>query len=171
MRPISSKCLVLALLICTLSSKTLSQDQSPAANPATSAAASDRFLGPWKLNTDKTAHSGIRSETITIELQGMNFKFTYDTLAENGTESHWSCVTDMKGSVVKPAQVNGQPMNGKSRITRIDSGAFKEESAVVKDEYKVSADGKTLKLNRTFLVKTYPQIIPEKVQLLFERIG
>jgi hypothetical protein len=132
--------------------------------------ASDRFVGAWKLNTDKTTHSGIQGETITIELQGNNFKFTYDWMAENGTELHWWYVTDMKGSVVKPIQVNGQPMSGESRITRLASGAFKVESAILKDEYKVSADGKTMKLHRTFLVKTSPQRIPEEVQLVFERV-
>jgi len=145
------------------------QDKTQSANQIASLGVADRFIGVWKLNADKTSRSGTVSELITIESQGKDFKFTYDWSAENGTELHWWYVTDMKGGIVKPTQANGQPMSGKPRITRIDSGSFKIESEVLKDIYKVSADGQTMKLQRKYLIDVAPHILPKEIRLVFDR--
>jgi hypothetical protein len=133
------------------------------------ASPADRFIGVWKLNVDKSSRTGLVSESITIESQESNVKFTYDRLGENGTELHWWFVTDMKGGTVKPTQVNGRPMSGESRITRLDSYRFKDESAMQQDEYEVSANGQTMIIKRTNFLKHRPPQIPKQMRLVYER--
>src|SRR6267142_3454289 len=45
----------------------------------------DRFIGEWKLNTEKSSRVGIESETVKIETAGNEYRFEYDRGAENGT--------------------------------------------------------------------------------------
>ncbi len=93
------------------------------ASPA-DAPTSVSFLGKWKLNVDKSPGIGIKSELITIESDGKNFKITYDRVFENGTTFGCSMVTRMKGDVVRPIETNGEPMKVEFRVTRKAPGAF-----------------------------------------------
>jgi hypothetical protein len=172
MEPRALRCFILAFLLGALSVSSVARRQEQTSLPAPPArpAETDRFVGAWKLNTEKTTHSGIQSEMITIESQGNDFKLTFDWLAENGTELHWWYVTDMKGGSVKATQVNGRPMSGEVRFTRLNSSAFREESVVLRDEYKVSGDGQTLRIHRTFLMNTAPHKLPKDVLLVFDRV-
>jgi len=145
------------------------QDKNQASTQVASQGVPDRFIGVWKLRVDKAPHAGTFSQVITIEGQGKDYKFTYDQSAGNGTEYHWWYVTDMKGEIVKPVQINGQPMPGKPRITRIDSSSFKVEGEIQKDVYKVSSDGQTMELQRTYLVQTARPNMLQDVRLLFDR--
>jgi hypothetical protein len=145
------------------------QDKTPPPTQVGSPIAVDRFIGVWKLNLDKSSRTGTASELITIESQESNVKFTYDWLAENTTELHWWFVTDMKGGSVKHTQVNGRPMSSESRITRLDSYRFTDESSMKRDQYQVSADGKTMTIQRTNLFNPAPHKIPKEMRLVFER--
>ena len=143
------------------------QDKKQASNSIASQETLDRFIGVWKLRVDKTQSAGTFSQVITIEDQGKDYRFTYD-LAVNGKENHLSYVTDMKGETVKSVQKDGQPAPGKSRITRIDSSSFKVESEIGRDIYKVSADGLTMKVKKTYSVTTRPNVLKDG-ELLFDR--
>lgn len=108
---------------------------------------------------------------ITIEIQGSDYKFLYDQLAENGTEMNWWFVTDMKGGCVKDIQVDGRPMSSTSCIKRIDSRSFVDDMAIIKDQYKVSSDGKALIVHRTFIPpRSVATRVPRKVKLFFDRV-
>ena len=74
----------------------------------------------------------------------------------------------MKGEATRPIQTNGHPMPGKSRVTRIDSGSFKVEGEIQTDVYKVSSDGETMKLQRTYSVQTRPNVLHD-ANLVFDR--
>jgi hypothetical protein len=143
------------------------QDNNQVSTQIAPQGVSDRFIGVWKLRVDKT-HAGTFSQVITIEGQGKDYKFTYDQSFGNGTEYHWSYVTDMKGEATRPIQTNGHPMPGKSRVTRIDSGSFKVEGEIQTDVYKVSSDGETMKLQRTYSVQTRPNVLHD-ANLVFDR--
>jgi hypothetical protein len=139
-------------------------------SPASPPVVADHFVGVWKLNTDKSSHSGMVSESVVIETQGSDFKFLYDWLAENGTDLHWWFVTDMKGGCVKETQVNGKPMASQSCITRMDSKAFVNDTKILKDEYKVSADGETLVVRTTFKLSPNGKKLHEQ-KLVFDRVA
>ena len=127
------------------------QDKNQASTQIASQGLPDRFIGVWKLRTDKWSHAGTFNELITIESQGgVDYKFTYDLSTEKGKEYHWSYVTHMKGEIVQPTQMNGQPWPSKIRVTRVDSSTYKEEGDIQKDVYKVNSDGQTMKLQRTY---------------------
>ena len=145
------------------------QDNNQAASTQTALqGVPDRFIGVWKLRMDKTPHARAFGEVITIEGQGKNYKFTYDQSFENGTENHLWYVTEMKGEIVTDTHMNGQPIPGKFRITRIDSGSFEVDGEIQKDVYKVSSDGQTMKLQRTYSVHTRPNVLHD-ISLVFDR--
>jgi hypothetical protein len=123
--------------------------ESPSSSSPTKSS-SDDFVGAWQLNPGKSPHSGIERESITIEAKDGEYKFTYDSLSENGTELNWWFSTDMKGDCVKATQVNGRPINGEDCITRLGPRKFVNENAILKDVYEASSDGRTLKLHRHF---------------------
>ncbi len=115
--------------------------------------ASDRFIGEWKLNTEKSSRVGIESETIKIETTGSEYRFEYDEALENGTALHWWFVTDMKGGCVKQTQKNGQPMSSQSCVLRVDANRFVDSNKppILRSEYKVSRDGQRMTEQRTLL--------------------
>ena len=171
MKPQISNPLVIAAMFVALVPLSLAaghQDNNQASNQIASQGVSDRFVGIWKLRADKTSQTGSLSQVITIEGQGKDYKFTYHLSVGNGTENHLWYVTEMKGEIVTAAHLNGQPVPGKSRITRIDSSSFKEEGEVQTDVYKVSPDGQTMKLQRTYSVQTRPNVLHD-VSLVFDR--
>src|SRR5579862_6332393 len=135
------------------------RDNNQASNQIAPQGVSDRFIGIWKLRVDKTSQAVSFSQVLTIEGQEQGYKFTYDQSVGTGTENHWWYVTDMKGETVKPMQMNGQPMPGKPRVTRIDSTSFKVEGEVQRDVYKVSPDGQTMKLQRSYSAQTRPNVL------------
>ncbi|HKM67334.1 MAG TPA: hypothetical protein VJX70_09230 [Candidatus Acidoferrum sp.] len=145
------------------------QDKSQASTQIASQGIPDRFIGVWKLRVDNTPHAGTFGQVITIEGQGKNYKFTYDLSVGNGTEDHLWYITEMKGEIVTAKHMNGQPVSGKSRITRIDSSSFKVEGQVQKDVYKVSSDGQTMKLQRTYFVQAGRPNVLRDALLLFDR--
>jgi hypothetical protein len=153
MKPqISNRLVIAAMFVATvpLSLAAGHQDNNQASTQTVLQGVPDRFIGVWKLRVDRPPHAGTFSEVMTIEGRGKNYKFTYDQSFGNRTEYHLWYVTEMKGEIVTDTHVNGQPKPGKSRITRIDSGSFKVEGEIQKDVYKVSSDGQTMKLRRTF---------------------
>lgn len=127
----------------------------------------DRFLGIWKFNPEGSSPSGITSEQITIEFHDGQYKFSGDHLGENGTELHWWYVTSMSGETVKPTQVNGLPMSDEYRVTRLAPDFFRVESKILKEEYKVSRDGRIMMIQRKYLVLS--KGMPNLQTLRFDR--
>jgi len=123
----------------------------------------DRFIGEWKLNTEKSSRVGIESETVKIETAGNEYRFEYDRGAENGTVLHWWFVTDMKGECVKHTEKNGQSMSSQSCVKRLDGNRFVDSTIFGKDEYEVSRDGRRMTLHRTLL--------HAKMTLVFDRVS
>jgi hypothetical protein len=159
--------LAIVLLINATPLSGLSQEKQPVTPPTT-----DRFVGMWKLNVDKSSRSGIDKESIsitTVESEEKEFKFVFDWLADNGTELQWWFVTDMKGGVSKHTQVNGRAMSSESCITRLDSDRFVDDTKILKDEYKVSADGQTVTVRRTYKQSFNGKKLPE-YKLVFDRV-
>jgi len=142
--------------------------ENPPSRPESSVV--EGFIGSWRFNPDKSRNSGTERESINIELRDGAYKFTYDWLAENGTELNWWFVTDMKGGCVKHTQVNGQPMTSKSCVTRLSTRKFVDET-ILRDEYEVSSDSRTLKLHRKFKVPpTVRMSAPKDAILVFDRV-
>ena len=168
--PKSNRLVIAAMFIAMVPISLLAghQDNNQATTRNDSQEAPDRFIGVWKLRADKTPQAATFSEVMTIEGQGKFYKFTYDQSFGNGAEEHLCYVTEMKGEIVTEPCVNGQPKPGKSRVTRIDSGTFKMESEIQKDVYKVSSDGQTMKLQRTYSMQTRPNVLHD-VSLVFDR--
>lgn len=139
-------------------------------SPPSQSSAVDAFIGAWKFNPEKSSHSGTERESINIELRDGAYRFTYDWLAENGTELNWWFATDMKGGCVALTQVNQQPMNGKSCVTRLTSHKF-VDTHLFKDEYEVSSNGRTMKLHRKFIVPPSVRMTaPKDAILVFDRV-
>jgi hypothetical protein len=168
--PISNQLVVAAMVTAMVSFPlaAVHQDNSQASNNAAVQGIPDRFIGVWKMRVDKTRLPGSFSEVVTIEGLGKNYKFTYDQSFGNGTENHWWYVTEMEGKIVTDTHMNGQPTPGKSRITRIDSESFKVEGEIQKDVYKVSSDGQTMKLQRTYSMQTRPSVLHD-TSFVFDR--
>jgi len=146
------------------------QDKPPSSSPQiASPESADRFIGVWKLNVDKSSYTGMVREQITIEFSGGDVKFTYESLNENGVELNYSFLTDMKGGVVKQTQMDGRPMNSRSRITRLDSHRFREDSPIEVDESKVSSDGRSMEVKRTYILEPLPPHVPKRVRLVYDR--
>jgi hypothetical protein len=160
--------IIVVLLLTASPLPGLSQEKQPLPLSTT-----DRFVGMWKLNTDKSSRSGIDRESISItrvESEENEFKFVFDWLGDNRTELQWWFVTDMKGGISKHTQVNGRPMTSKSCITRLDSNTFVDDTKILKDEYKVSADGQTLIIRRNFKQSLNDKKLPEE-RLVFDRVS
>lgn len=144
--------------------------QENSASSPSEASVTDSFIGAWKFNPDKSFRSGTERESINIELKDGAYKFTYDWLAENGTELNWWFVTEMKGGCVKHTQVNGEPMTSKSCVTRLSPRKFVDDT-ILRDQYEVSSDGRTLKLHREFKVPPSVRMPkPNDAILVFDRV-
>jgi len=138
---------------------------SPSESPVT-----DDFIAAWKFNPHKSVNSGTEKETITIELNDGAYKFTYDWLSEKGVELNWWFVTDMKGECVKHNQVNGEPMTTKSCVTRLSPRKFVDDT-ILRDQYEVSSDGRTLTLRREFKVPPAVRMPkPKDALLVFDKV-
>jgi hypothetical protein len=128
----------LCLLFCFIASA--QKEASPNATPAT-----DRFIGTWKLNVDKSS-AAPESEILTIEPEGSKFKFACQTSYGNGTTLKYWVITDMNGGYLKLTQFDGRPMNEEWSITRKSRDAFTVDSRPPGSQvsYEVSADGQTM---------------------------
>lgn len=158
---------MIAVLIFLLAAASLFSQDNP--SPSAERSTMDDFIGAWTFNPDKSSHSGTERESINIELKDGAYKFTYDWLAENGTELNWWFVTDMKGGCVKHTQVNGQPMSSRSCMKRLSPHKFVDDTMLT-DEYEVSSNGRTLKLRRKFRVPPNVQMTaPKDAILVFDR--
>jgi hypothetical protein len=126
--------------------------QQPATLPTPPRAASDPVVGIWRLNVDKSTHPPAASELITIVSQGSDLKLTFDIKQDNEYNPHYELVTDMKGATVKPTYADGKPTNDAWRVTRNGPNAFEMQLLGPfggwRDEYEISADGKTLTMHR-----------------------
>ncbi len=122
-----------------------------AAQTAPSAAPIDRFLGTWKLTTQK-APGVPEHESIKIERVKDGIKFTHDISFESDTELNYWGVMNSKGAFVTMTQTNGKPMNEQWRITHIDKDTLviEERPILGKKEYKLSTDGQTMTERRTY---------------------
>ena len=121
-----TKAIVVATLLFATISFLFCQENPPSSPPQSPTP--DAFVGTWKFNPKKSSRSGTERESINIEVRDGAYRFTYDWLAENGTELNWWFVTDMKGVCVAHTQVNGQPMTSKSCVTRLTSHKFVDET-------------------------------------------
>jgi len=108
-------------------------------------------------------------EAITIEFENGHVKFTCEYLNESGVEFNYWFVTEMNGDVVKQTQMDGRPMNSHTRVTRLGPDRFREDSPIEVDEYKVSSDGHSMKVVRTYTLKPLPPKVPKQVQLVYDR--
>ena len=158
---------VAALVVATVS-LLMSQENQPSSQHESSAM--DAFVGAWKFNPDKSLNSGTEREAINIELNGGAYKFTYGWLSEKGVQLNWWFVTDMKGGCVKHTQVNGEPITSKSCVTRLSPHTFVDDT-ILRDQYEVSSDGRTLKLHREFKVPPSVRMPkPKDAILVFDRV-
>jgi len=125
--------------------------QQPTVAPDAIQAAADPIIGSWKLNIDKSTNPTAESELITIIRQGNQFQIIFQAMQSNKYNPHYQVVTDMKGTTSKLVQSDGKPMSDEWRVTRNQPNAFVVESVGPfggkKEEYTVSADGKTLKVH------------------------
>ena len=150
-RLISATLMGIPLFLAACSSHKAAAPPVPAA-PGLTSQAGDRFIGTWKIDLAKTTAPGIAAETIIIEPQGASYKFIEDCVGENESRLHFWMVTDMQGGEVTLTQMNGQPMSGRWRFTRLSATAFVIESAGVipgKQEFEVSPNGQTLTVRDT----------------------
>jgi hypothetical protein len=60
-------------------------------------------------------------------------------------------------------------MPGKLHVTRIDSSRFKVKGEIQREIYKVSSDGQTMNLQRTYLVQVGSPNMVKDALLLFDR--
>jgi len=133
-------------------------------------ASSGDFVGAWKLNTDKSSHSGIERESIQIDSQGDQYKFVYDRLGENGTELNWWFVTDMKGECVPHTLVNGKPMSSNSCITRSSPRKFVDDTKFLHEDYEVSSDSRQLIVHTQLKLQDPGKPLPV-VKSVFDRVA
>ncbi|MGB8495811.1 MAG: hypothetical protein WCE53_15535 [Candidatus Acidiferrum sp.] len=126
-------------------------------------------MGKWKLNLHKSLLTGMVSDRIKVEFQEGYVRFTRDSLNENGFEDHYTFTTDMKGGIAKEAQQNGRTIKGWSRVTRLDSSRFREESLLAIDEYRVSPDGRSMENKRSIILKTLPSGVPKRMRFFYDR--
>jgi hypothetical protein len=163
-----SKTITVTTLLVITASFLMCQEKPPS-SPSESSVA-DSFIGAWKFNPDKSLNSGTEGESINIELNDGAYKFTYDWLSEKGVQLNWWFVTDMKGGCVKHTQVNGEPMTSKSCVTRLSPRKFLDDT-MLRDQYEVSSDGRTLKLHREFKVPPSVRMPkPKDAILIFDRV-
>ena len=131
--------------------------------PPAPTSAVDPVSGAWKLNVDKSTNPPVASELLTIVAQGTDFRLTFDITQDNEYNPHFEVVSDMKGETVKPTYAGGEGTTDTWRVTRKETNKFEMELIGPfggwKDEYEVSADGKTLKCHR----------IPSKTGLVVTR--
>lgn len=142
---------VLSILIC-MGSHFLCAQLSAAPQPQ------DHFLGTWKLNKEKSAHTGYaEQQSFTVERQGSKYKFTYVYSDSKGVEHrHWF-LTDMKGTWAVIVGLNlPEPVH--AYVVRKDSDGFEvfNEFASINEHYSVSADGKTMTVRRQLFVDNEP---------------
>ena len=115
--------------------------------PPQSMRPADPIVGAWKLNIDKSTNPTAEAEILTVARQGDEFKLTFMAMQSSRYNPHYEVVTDMKGTISKPTD-SGKPMNDAWRFSRKEPNVFVKESVGSfgggKEEYTVSADGKTL---------------------------
>jgi hypothetical protein len=119
------------------------QEKSPTATQIDPPQPTDRFMGKWKLNLDKSWHTGMVSDRIKLEYQEGYVRFTRDSLNGNAFKDHYTFTTDMRGGLSKEAEQNGRTLTtGWPRVIRLDSSRFREESPLAIDEYRVNSNGR-----------------------------
>jgi hypothetical protein len=111
----------------------------------------DSFVGTWKFNPKKSSQTGTADEQIKIERQDGKYKLAFDSTMKNGAELRFSYLTSMNGETLRPSLDNGQPMSQEERVVRTGADSFKIESKMEVQHFKVSKDGKKLKLERKLL--------------------
>jgi len=161
----SSAKIALALttsLFFAVGSLTITRAQEP-----TSTTGPDRFIGVWRLDLEKHPRDGIKSESLKIEKQDKDYKFTYDWIGDRHDEIHWSAVTDMKGGAVKRMQPNGKSL-AVVHITRVDAYSFVEQDDMIASTYRVAKDGKTMTMEMKYLHTQGNTAMP-KIELVYER--
>jgi hypothetical protein len=114
----------------------------------------DLFVGSWKMNPGRSSPFGIEQELLTIEHEDGRFRITSESRNTNGTEFHYSTVTDMAGGTVKLTQPDGRPMGELWQVTRLSERSFVINSLLGKQvmerrEYQISADGEEMIMRST----------------------
>jgi hypothetical protein len=163
---------VLGLAIITLIPQLGSrpQEKSPTSTQIDPPQPTDRFMGKWKLNLDKSWHTGMVSDRIKLEFQEGYVRFTRDSLNGNSFKDHYTFTTDMKGGLSKEAEQSGRTLTtGWSRVTRLDSSQFREESPLAIDEYRVSSDGRSMENKRSIIAKGLPSGVPKRMRFFYDR--
>jgi hypothetical protein len=146
------------------------QEKSPTSTQIDPPQPTDRFMGKWKLNLDKSWHTGMVSDRIKLEFQEGYLRFTRDSLNGNGFKDHYTFTTDMRGGLSKEAEQNGRTMTtGWSRVTRLDSSRFREESTLAIDVYRVRPDGRSMENKRSIIAKGLPSGVPKQMRFFYDR--
>ena len=121
---------------------------------ATLAQPSDPRLGTWKLNTAKSTYAAgtaPRSVTFANEAAGAGVKVTVETVAADGTVTHWGYTANYDG---KDYPVTGNPSRESVAATRIDANTVKSVykkggKVTLTQTSVVSSDGKTITITST----------------------
>jgi hypothetical protein len=145
------------------------QEKGPTSTQIDPPQPTDRFMGKWKLNLDKSLHTGMVRDRIKVEFQEGYVRFTRNSLNGNGFEDHYTFTTDMKGGSSKETQQNGRTIKGGSRVTRFDSSRFKEESPLAIDKYRVNPDGRSMENKRSIIAKGLPSGVPKRMLFFYDR--
>lgn len=120
----------------------------------TFAQSSDPRLGTWKLNLAKSTYpagTAPKSVTFTQVAAGTGVKVTVETVAADGTVTHWGYTGSYDG---KDNPITGNPTRDSVAATRIDANTvksiYKKGGLVTLTQTSVvSGDGKTITITGT----------------------
>jgi hypothetical protein len=118
------------------------------------AQSSDPRLGTWKLNLAKStfaAGAAPQSVTFTIAAAGASDKVTVETVAADGTTTHWGYTASYDG---RDNPITGNPSRDTVAATRIDANTVKSVykktgKVTVTQTSVISSDGKTISITST----------------------
>ena len=151
-RRVAAYC-ILATSISIWSASCQKKESPPASSVASHP--EDHLVGTWKLNTDKTpVFERYRSnpipvyEWITISRVGDRFTLVFSHDSNKPSEADRVFIGDMKTPAVRVDAVSGKLAVSSTYLRRVDPDSFVQGSDVSENEYKVSPDGKTMKVHQ-----------------------
>lgn len=110
------------------------------------AQAADPLVGTWKLNTEKSKGTALKSGTTRVEKDGAGIKMFVDLLRTDGTAYKWTVTGKYDG---KDSPVTGNSPYGDSvAMERVDAHTYKFTSKMggkvtASQTIVIAADGKT----------------------------
>jgi hypothetical protein len=138
MRPLLAILTLFALCSCQHKNAAIADSSSLAKS-------ANRFVGVWKLNKVESISMHKYDGTLTIEPQGSNFRFTFDT-SETGNVLHWWLVTDLSGShsEIHPATNSPAPAENDVIASQLTPDTLLLQGSICRTEYKISADAQAM---------------------------